>query len=33
MRFDDKIVIVAVLLNTAVALVLAFIFIAQITPS
>ena len=33
MRFDDKIVIVAALLSTAVALVLAAIFIARITPS
>jgi hypothetical protein len=33
MRFEDKIVIVAALLSTAVALVLAFIFIARIPPS
>jgi hypothetical protein len=33
MRSDNKIVIVAALLSTAVALVLAFIFIARIPPS
>ena len=32
-RFEDKIVIVAASLSTAGALVLAAIFIAQITPS